>query len=244
MAYSELSKVYDKLIYEDIDYTSMKEFITNICIKYNVELNDYLDLACGTGNMTVELAKEFKKTFAVDLSDDMLREAQTKLRENKINSRLISQDMTSLELNQDFDLITCILDSTNYILEKEDLLNYFKGVYKHLKDNGVFVFDINSYYKLTQVLGNNIYTYDEDGIFYTWENTTEEDITSMFLTFFIKKENLYERFDEEHEERAYKTEEIEEVLKSAGLKCMAKYDGYSFKEISKYSERIVFVVTK
>jgi SAM-dependent methyltransferase len=65
-------------------------------------------------------------------------------------------------LNHKFDLITCILDSTNYILSEEDLENYFKSVYKHLKDNGLFIFDINSYYKLTEILGNNTYNFDNE----------------------------------------------------------------------------------
>lgn len=244
MAYGELSKIYDKLIYEDINYTEMNNFIINICKENNIEFLDYLDIACGTGNMTIKLAREFQNIYAVDLSEDMLREAFFKFKEGRINPRLVCQDMTKLDLNHKFNLITCILDSTNYILNEEDLEKYFKKVSEHLKDDGIFIFDINSYYKLTEILGNNTYTYDEEGVFYTWENQLEDNIISMFLTFFIKKQELYERFDEEHEERAYKTEEIERVLHIANLQIVNIFDGYTYENIKKDTERIVFVVKK
>lgn len=244
MVYGELSKVYDQLIYEDINYDEMKKFILNICKNQNVDLEDYLDIACGTGNMTIELAKECKNTYAVDLSDDMLREAFQKFKQEKIKPRLICQDMTELELNHKFNLITCILDSTNYILDKELLLNYLIGVEKHLKDDGIFIFDINSYYKLTEVLGNNIFTYDDESIFYTWENVTEQDITSMYLTFFIRNGEVYERFDEEHEERAYTINEIKQNINKANLEILNIYNGYTNSEVEETTERIVFVVKK
>ena len=50
MAYGEFAKIYDELINEDINYDEMVERILEICNSYNVELNDYLDIACGTGN--------------------------------------------------------------------------------------------------------------------------------------------------------------------------------------------------
>lgn len=142
-------------------------------------------------------------------------------------------------------MITCVLDSTNYLLEEEEVLDYFIGVKNHLKDNGIFVFDINSFYKITEVLGNNIYTYSEENIFYTWENTLDEDnVVNMFLTFFVKQGEYYKRFEEEHYERAYSEEKIEELLEKAGLNVLHKYDGYSDAEVNEKSERILYVVNK
>ena len=207
MAYGEFAKIYDELINEDINYDEMVDRIIEICNSYNVELNDYLDIACGTGNVTIRVAKYFKNIYGVDLSEDMLREAFDKFKEARIKGKIICQDMTELSLNKEFDLITSVLDSTNYITNLNDLQNYFNGVYTHLKLNGLFIFDVNSYYKLSEILGNNIYTYSEEEVFYTWENVFEDNLLSMFLTFFVKKGDLYERFEEEHLERAYTEKE-------------------------------------
>ncbi|MGM8317420.1 class I SAM-dependent DNA methyltransferase, partial (plasmid) [Clostridium perfringens] len=90
--------------------------------------------------------------------------------------------------------------------------NYLRGVYNHLKEDGLFVFDINSYYKISEVLGNNVYTYDSEELFYAWENIFEDEIVEMNLNFFVKDGEKYERFTEVHEERAYKESEIEYIL--------------------------------
>ena len=244
MAYGEFAKIYDELINEDINYDEMVERILEICNLYNVELNDYLDIACGTGNITIRIAKYFKNIYGVDLSEDMLREAFDKFKEARIKGKIICQDMTELSLNKEFDLITSVLDSTNYITNLNDLQNYFNGVYTHLKSNGLFIFDINSYYKLSEILGNNIYTYSEEDVFYTWENVFEDSLLSMFLTFFVKKGDLYERFEEEHLERAYTEKELEQELKKANLEVIAKFDGYTENYVQANTERIVYVIRK
>ena len=230
MAYGEFAKIYDELINEDINYDEMVDCILRICNENNIEFNDYLDIACGTGNVTVRIAKHFKNIYGVDLSEDMLREAFDKLKSERIKGKIICQDMSELSLNRKFDLITSVLDSTNYVTDIEGLKNYFKGVYEHLKDDGLFIFDVNSYYKLSEILGNNIYTYSEEDVFYTWENVFEDDLLSMFLTFFVKKGELYERFEEEHLERAYKESQLESILEEL--------------DVQANSERIVYVVKK
>ena len=244
MAYGEFAKIYDELINEDINYDEMVKRILELCSDNNIEFNDYLDIACGTGNVTIRIAKHFKNIYGVDLSEDMLREAFEKFKDARIRGKIICQDMTSLSLNNKFDLITSVLDSTNYITDLEDLKSYFKGVYDHLKDNGLFIFDVNSYYKLSEILGNNIYTYSEEEVFYTWENVFEDNLLSMFLTFFVKKGNLYERFEEEHLERAYTEAELEKALESVNLNLVCKFDGYTENDVQANSERIVYVMKK
>lgn len=244
MAYGEFAKIYDELINEDINYDNMINRILKVCTENNIEFNNYLDIACGTGNVTVRLAKYFKEIYAVDLSEDMLREAYEKFKRERIKGKIICQNMAKLSLNKKFDLITSVLDSTNYITEEEDLVSYLEGVKEHLNDNGLFIFDINSYYKLSEILGNNIYTYNEEEVFYTWENSFEEELLSMFLTFFVKKEELYERFEEEHLERAYTEKFIEESLQKCGLKVLSKYNGYTEEKVHEKSERIMYIVKK
>lgn len=245
MAYGSFAKIYDDLILEDINYEEMCMRIMEICKDQNINYNNYLDIACGTGNVTKKIAKNFKESFAIDLSEDMLREAFDKFKKEKIKCKILCQDMTELNLNRKFDLITCVLDSSNYIIEEEKFKKYIEGVKNHLNDDGIFIFDINSYYKLSTILGNNTYTYNEDEVFYVWENNFENELLSMYLTFFVKNEDgLYERFEEEHLEKAYKEDFIEETLQSLGLKVINKFDGYTKEKVNDNTERIVYVVKK
>ena len=242
--YKEFAHIYDELINSDIDYRAWASKILGICSEYGIDRTNYLDLACGTGNLTIEIAREFKCVWAIDLSSDMLSEAEKKMRDAHIKAKFVCQDICELNLMYSFNLITCCLDSTNYILEEENFKKYLKNVYELLKDDGLFIFDINSYYKLTNVLGNNIYNYDSDDVVYIWENYLERDIVDMNLTFFVKEGQVYKRFDENHSERAYKEEYVEHVLKEIGFEIIRKMDNYEDKVVSESTERICYVLSK
>lgn len=242
--YKDFAGIYDELINGDVNYKAWANKILDICSSLNVEARDYLDLACGTGNMTIEIAKQFKNIWAVDISSQMLTEAESKFRYSNKKAKFVCQDICSLKLNNKFDLITCCLDSTNYLLKEEELVNYFNGVYNHLKEKGIFIFDINSFYKLTNILACNTFNFDNEDVVYIWENYLEEDIVEMNLTFFVKEGDVYRRFDEEHRERAYKEEYLEQLLYNSGFKIIQKLDNYEEVLTSSKCERIVYVLAR
>lgn len=242
--YKDFAVIYDELINGDVNYNAWANKIIEICSSLNIEKRDYLDLACGTGNMTLEMSKYFKNIWAVDLSSQMLAEAEIKFRVSNKKAKFVCQDICNLKLNNKFDLITCCLDSTNYILEESGIVDYFNGVNYHLKENGIFIFDINSFYKLTSILSSNTFTFDNEEVAYIWENYLEDDIVEMSLTFFVREGKLYKRFDEEHRERAYREEQLEKLLYNAGFKIIQKLDNYETALTSSECERIVYVLTK
>ena len=242
--YKEFAHIYDRLINSDIDYKTWAYNILCICKEYHLDMDNYLDLACGTGNLTIEIASKFKDIWAVDLSCDMLSQAEKKMRDAHVKANFVCQDICQLNLNNTFNLITCCLDSSNYILEKQNFEKYLLEVYNLLKDDGLFIFDLNSYYKLTNILGNNIYNYDSDDVVYIWENYLENDIVEMNLTFFVKEGQVYKRFDELHSERAYKEEYVESLIKEIGFKVIKKIDNYEDKVVSEHTERVCYVLTK
>lgn len=236
--YKDFSGVYDNLIKKDIDYDLISKFIYK-----NINIGkSYLDLACGTGNLTEKMAPFFNEVYGADLSFDMLAVASSK--ESLKNVRFINQDLSCLNIGRSFDLITCSLDSVNYILDKRKIKSLFKRVYNHLSEKGTFVFDINTVYKLSEIMGNNTFTYEDENICYIWNNYYEKDKLYMELTFFIKEGSLYKRFPEQHVERAYSTDFIEKALKEASLKVVKKTDGWYDKKASDKSERIVYFVKK
>ncbi|MBP2033640.1 ubiquinone/menaquinone biosynthesis C-methylase UbiE [Clostridium algifaecis] len=242
--YNNFAYIYDDLINKDVDYKGWSGKIIELCKKYNINKREYLDIGCGTGNLTEEIASNFDICWCVDLSSDMLTEAEAKFRKKGLNVKLVCQNMIKLNLNRKFDLITCCLDSTNYILSENDLLEYFNRVSKHLKTDGIFIFDINSYYKLTEILGNNIYDYDDENITYIWDNSLEDEIVDMYLTFFIREGDMYRRFDEQHRERAYKCSRMEDILEKCGFNILDKLDNYEDKAPVQNSQRIVYILNK
>ncbi|MEW8995953.1 class I SAM-dependent methyltransferase [Clostridium sp.] len=242
--YNDFADIYDELINEDINYRGWAEKIIDICKEYKVGRRDYLDLACGTGNFTKLIGRNFIFTTAIDLSEYMLSIADEKLKAEGIKAKVMCQDICNFNLKKQFDLITCGLDSTNYIIEDEKLQLYFMSVNKHLKDDGIFVFDINTEYKIKNILGNNSFNYDREDVVYIWENQLQEDIVDMYLTFFVKEGQVYHRFDEHHRERAYSESKIEKFINESGLIIEKKLNCYEEVAIGENTERITYVLSK
>lgn len=243
--YNEFASLYDELM-NDFDYKAWADYIEKILDRYDIKSKNILEMACGTGNLSYHLAKRRYNLVCFDLSSEMLSRAYEKLGRFN-NVKLLELNMVDFKINKRFDSVISICDSINYITEKDDLLKCFTNVYKHLNDGGIFIFDINSYHKLKNIIGNNIFTEDRENIFYTWQNcyNEEQDICEFYLTFFKKNENnLYHRFDEEHTEKAYKVNEIVELLNKAGFMQVDYYNSFTFDSIEDTSERINFVVKK
>lgn len=243
--YNEFAALYDELM-NDFNYEEWANYIEDTFQKYNFGPRNILEMACGTGNLTYYLARKRYNIVGFDLSSEMLSKAYEKLNRFK-NVMLLEQNMVNFKINKKFDCILSVCDSLNYIVNSDDLYRCFQNVYNHLSDNGIFIFDINSYYKLKEIIGNNTFIEDRDEIFYTWQNSYDEknDICTFYLTFF-KKDNggLYHRFEEEHIEKAHKEVEVVNLLHKVGFSKVDVYNAFSFESNTEKSERLNFVALK
>ncbi len=243
-AYEDFAKIYDGLMY-DIDYSKWHEYIIRVFKKNHKSPQKILEMACGTGNFTKYLCEDGYDVTCFDMSDDMLSIAFDKLSMFK-NINILNQNMIDFEINSKFDVVLSICDSINYITDYDELVDVFTNVYRHLSEDGIFVFDINSFYKLKEIIGNNTFVEDNEEVFYVWENEFDDttNICGFYITFFIKDNGIYKRFDEQHFERAYTTEQIILALRKAKFSQIEEYEGFSFKKPSVESERLVFIVKK
>jgi len=245
-AYTEFAYIYDRLM-EDIDYNKWLNFIKDILQANNMRPKDVLEMGCGTGNFTRLLCQEGYNVIAFDSSEDMLSVAYNKLNPYR-NVQLIKQDMLDFKINKEFHMIVSVCDSINYISEYSQLIKVFNNVYSHLMPGGAFIFDINSFYKLKNIIGNNVFIEDNEEVFYVWENEYDEiDNTCQFyISFFVKDSDkgLYRRFNELHVEKAYTSSEIETALRKSGFSIISVYDEYSRKIPNPKSERLTFLAIK
>jgi SAM-dependent methyltransferase len=100
-----------------------------------------LDLACGTGGPTIELARRGYEVVGVDVNEEVLRIAEAKSRAAGVNIRLVRMDMKSLDLGEVFDAATIFFTSIQYIGPWGELTSFLKKLRKHVKTGGVVVFD-------------------------------------------------------------------------------------------------------
>lgn len=242
--YQILASVYDKL--QDIDYEAFVDYYEAVFKRFGINPKLVLDLGCGTGNITLPMAKRGYDMIGIDLSEEMLGIAGEKMRENNLDILFLNQDMTEFELYGTVDAAVCALDGVNYLTEDGEIDKLMALIKNYLNPGGMFIFDINSEYKLSHILGDNSFVYDEEAVYCVWSNSYDEEdkICSFNLDIFKKKDNgLYERFEEYQEERAYSVTEIKNAAEAAGLEVAGVFDDRSFDEVSDASERI-FIVLK
>lgn len=241
-AYETFASVYD-LFMEQVEYDQWLSHIHAVWKKYGMTPQTILDLGCGTGSILLPLAKEGFDMIGVDLSPEMLTEADYKAMAEGVCVRLACQDMTELDLGEQADCILSLCDCMNYLTEDGQLAQAFGRIAAHMKKESLFLFDMNTEYKFREVLGQNVFGAAEEAAAYIWENDydEEEKINEYYVSFFIEQENgLYERVEEYHYERAYSMEEIEGALQAAGMELLEVTDGYSFESPRKESERLLF----
>ena len=233
-AYSILAKYYDRLM-GDFNYKGYLKFVEE-GLK-----GEGVDLACGSGEMTIALAKGGRKMTGIDLSDEMLNTATVKAKKEGVDIKWIRQDIASLELSHKVDFVTCVCDGVNYI-EQSLLKGFFDRVNSYLKEGGKFIFDISSPYKLTQILADNLFCEDYDDLTYIWSNTLGDGYVDMDLDFFEKIQgDTYKRIGESHRQYIHAQKDIEGLLNGWEIEV---YDGEKFSEVKPKSKRLLFVATK
>lgn len=200
-----------------------------------------LDLGCGTGAFCAEMYRKGYHVMGVDSSPDMLSCANKRASEKGMEIMFVNQDMTELELDVKVDAAVCLTDSVNHIIHPHKAGKFFSHVFDCLNPGGLFIFDINTRYKLERIMGDNVfYSIDED-VACLWQCNFNRPISKMDITLFVRKGNLYERFDEVIYERAYEDAEIRDFIEKSGFKLLNVYDGESFSKPYEKSERVFYV---
>ncbi len=229
-AYHAISAFYDR-VNADIDYDAWADYIEEHfrrCLKNAPEL--LLDLACGTGRMTLTLAERGYDMIGVDGSAEMLNIAMSRAREAGHGEILyLLQDMRAFELYGTVGAVTCCLDSVNYLTEEEDLRECFATVHNYLDPDGLFFFDVNTPYKFETVYGENSYVFDEEIengrlVYCGWQNyyDPETRLCDFDLSVFTEDaDGRYRREDESHTERCYTLSELTDMLTETGFELIA-----------------------
>ncbi len=245
-SYQNFAYVYDKFM-DNIPYEDWNKYLIQLFQQYSVSSGNLVELGCGTGTMCLLMEKAGYQIIGVDNSTDMLTIASEKVAGNP-NIILLEQDMRELELDTQYDGFYCICDSLNYLLSDSDVLSTFRSIKKHLKDNGVFIFDLKTPYFYETILGDQVFCDHQKDCSYTWENNyfEEERINQYDLTIFIKQpdQDLFERFNETHHQKAYSLPEIIDLLSVSGLEYVTSYDAFTSNPPSPESERIYIIARK
>lgn len=245
-SYDFLAGCYDQLTY-DVDYPAWADYIEKH-FRRGLPGKTVLDLACGTGSLTRELAGRGYEMIGVDLSPDMLAEAAEKNRDvDGIPPMFLCQSMDKLDLYGTIDACVCCLDSVNYVTSPQKLQKAFERVHLFLMPGGLFLFDINTPEKLA-ALDGQVFLDETEDTYCVWraEYSPRRRICSYFMDIFRLDEEtgLWERGEELHEEYAYTPQELEGFLRQAGFTDIRQYGNLKLRAPVPGEQRIFYTARK
>ena len=249
--YGQFSKFYDRLT-TDVDYPARADYLLSLFALHGDKIPEtLLDLACGSGSLTVQMAGRGIEMIGVDASEDMLAMAVEKSSGIEPRILFLAQDMRELDLYGTVNGAACILDSLNHLRKIEDVLTVFQRLHLFIEPDGLLIFDVNTPYKHRQVLGDNAFVFEEEDFVCVWRNhflarTCEVD---MLLDFFVNSNadgygDYYERMTDTVRERAYTPNTLQRLLKQAGFETLAIYGDMTTLVPTETEERMVFVAKR
>lgn len=220
MSYSVIAPLYDRI--NGGEYPIYASFLQEAFRRYaRIPVREVLDLGCGTGRIAALLADAGYDLVALDNSPEMLNIA----REHNAgkNTLLLCQDMRSFELYGTVQAVYSSFDCLNYLRSAEDLRKVFSLVHLYLEPGGVFVFDVNTLYRLESVFGENVFSYEFGDGLLLWRNEPGKRSCRFVLDWFEEQEDgSYLRSSET---------QVEYVHAPRTLRSLAAETGFSVETV-------------
>jgi ubiquinone/menaquinone biosynthesis C-methylase UbiE len=246
--YTHLAVVYDEVM-RDIDYDDWADFIDAVIIKHNEDAVSILELACGTGSLALSLDElDCYDITASDYSEQMLEVAKLKATYKNSGINWKQVDFFKIDLSEKFDVVLMLFDSINYIKDTDSMLLMFKQVRKVLNEDGFFIFDFTTPQhssKYAEMMNDQGVTHDNYRFIRISRYLDAEGV--HYNEFTIEKlsddkQTVLERKNEVHVQKAYKFNDIKNVIAQAGFSLIAAYEGVDLIDANQNSDRITMVI--
>jgi SAM-dependent methyltransferase len=222
-AYARLAPYYDELTREH-DYGEWSRHLEATALRFGVSGRKLLDAACGTGKSFLPFLERGYAVTACDISAEMVALAGAKAP----SADLFVADIRELERIDNFDLITCLDDSVNYLVDDSDLDAAFTSLAANLAPDGVLVFDVNTLSTYRTTFARDM-TLEGPEVFLAWRggcSGSEEPgcLAELIVEAFREVESgLYERVSTRHTQRHHPRPEVEKALAGAGLAAVGVF---------------------
>lgn len=221
VSYGPLASRYDELT-GDVPYEALTDWYKTAFARSGRAVHTVLDLCCGTGSVSLLLARRGYELISVDASAEMLSVFQQKLSdlpETVIRPMLLCQRAEELDLYDTVDAAVCCLDSMNY-LSPEILPRVFDRLRLFVSPGGVLCFDFLSPEWLRSLDGQCFVDERED-VLCLWRAALEGDALRYGMDLFRPRGSLWSRSQEEHVEYLHEPDVLCRLLEAAGFKNVA-----------------------
>ncbi|MBZ0265773.1 class I SAM-dependent methyltransferase [bacterium] len=238
--YSILAGFYNDVM-SHVEYERWAAYTLAVGAEYKCGINKVFDFACGTGNLVFQLELMGCDASGADGIEEMVKIANAEKVNWHSKASFYTCDFLNLPPVSNQDMVLCLYDSSNYILEVDQQELFFDQVKQLLSPDGIFLFDCST--RLNSIRHFNGYKFREvlnDTTILRYAYYTKKD-NIQHNEFFILPEGEDYYWHEHHRQRIWSLRDFEKSLKKTGYKLLNKYDGFSFASGSEKSERVHFV---
>ncbi len=225
-SYEITAEFYDG-INAHVDYGAWADFLEGTFARYCAGRPELvLDLGCGTGVLTLELAKRGYDMTGVDSSPEMLSAARENADAAGVRSVLwLCQDMSAFELYGTVDAVISTCDSLNYLTETDELRRCLALVHNYLVPDGIFVFDISSRGRYRHIYGERDFVIDGGDVYCGWQNSYNDrtGLATFYLSYFVREGESWRRLDEVQRQRCRTVRSMKSELRRAGFETLGVF---------------------
>lgn len=249
--YGGFAIVYDEIM-ESIDYDGWFSYVMEATARAGIRPSSMIDIACGTGSVSVRAAAAELKVTGVDKSENMLAQASEKAISGGFDITFFRQDMRGLTVSRPHDMAICLFDSINYMLSEADLFSVFSSVFKSLTSNGIFIFDLVTR-KKALLVSDRLEVGETGSCFFVFDSrfSPRTDTLTIDADFFVARDTevfsgvgTYTRYHETHVKKVYDPEIVGRAIQDSGFSGWATCSGFTFRKGTQRSERYLFVCSK
>lgn len=204
-----------------------------------------LDLACGAGRQTLELARRGYRVMGIDGSDEPLAEARSSARSERLNVHFLKTDVRNIPYRSEFDAVVNLFSSFGYFPHERDDLRVLESVRKGLKPGGKLVLDLLNKEWLMRHFEPNFWEQGEDGR----GSVVLDQISFNFETGRLDNHRTIVAKDGARSPsfvsfRVYSLTEIKNLLLQAGLVYRRCWGGFEGTAYGMDSPRMVLLAEK
>jgi len=242
-AYDGLAPIYDYVM-RHVDYVEWAEYVRSLLERHGDGVQRLIELACGTGNATLEFDRLGYDVAGYDASPAMIDVARGKAETLRRDVAFAVRDLRRLGQIGPVDAAVCLYDSFNYLLQPGDVDTALAEVWRVLADGGLFIFDVCTEENSLRHFSDMRDAEEGPGFVYSRHSYYDREQRLQFNAFDIRYDEGPVHVRETHRQRIYRCDELVERIGRSGFDLLACYDGFSLRKGSEKANRVHFVLRR
>jgi SAM-dependent methyltransferase len=200
-----------------------------------------LDLCCGFGRHSLELASRGYNITGVDLNEEYLAKASKLAKAKGLNIRFIRDDMRRFCLLDSFDAAINMFTAFGYFENPAEDRHVLTNMYCSLRKGGTLIIDVMGKEIIARIFREREW-YEENGRIFLQEHKIRQDWSWIDNRWIVLENGRRKEFEFGH--RLYSAAELTGLLKNCGFSSVRIYGDFTGADYDHNAKRLIAVARK